>query len=124
MGATIGGIQGYDGFEAFDITSFDKGDLEHFIGERDIIKDQLTKLETVQALQTAGASLQLIMQQMDFDQQTIDDEVARKEEATALAMRSFAESTFGSDTQDTGDTTNNGETTPAQTAPTSTPVAA
>lgn len=80
MAVSIGGMRGYEGFGAFNLDSYAKGDLDHYIKARPIVEDELSKQEKIQGLQAAGASIQLIMKEMDFDQQTIDEEVARQKE--------------------------------------------
>ena len=97
MGVSIGGLRGYEGFQSFNLDSFDKGDLEHFIKDRPVIEDELSKIERINALQAAGASIDLIMQEMDFDEETIAKEKARKEQAQREAMRQFSDATFGAD---------------------------
>jgi hypothetical protein len=109
MAVTIGGMRGYEGFQGFGLDSYDNGDLDHYINERPIIQDQLSKLEKVQTLQGAQAPIWLIMRELDYDEETIEEVIAEKEKNLRDAMRGFAEGTFG----DEENATENGDTTQA-----------
>jgi hypothetical protein len=55
MAISIGAIKGYPGYEAFDAGSYDRGDLEHSIGDRPVFAmDELDRIE-----QSTGRSLVL-----------------------------------------------------------------
>ncbi len=103
MAISIGGFRGYDGFQGYNLNSYDAGDLEHYIQDRPVIDDQLSKEQKLMALQAAGASIGLILSELGYDQQTIDLEVAAKEKAARLAVRAFAASTFGGDDEEEAD---------------------
>lgn len=79
MGVSIGGWRGYAGFEGFNLDSYDKGDLDHYINMRPIVVDELSKFEKVQALQAAQAPIWLVLRELDYDQDTIDEVKAEKE---------------------------------------------
>lgn len=103
MVITIGGLRGLPKFEGFGADSFEDGDEDHFIKAPTIIKDQLSKLERVTALQSAQVPTWLILQEMDFDQEIIDKVEADKEKAARDAVRAMTESAFGDDSEDTPD---------------------
>ncbi len=112
MAVTIGGLRRYKGFESFNLDSYDNGDLEHFINERPIVSDEISKEQKLQTLQSAQAPLWLIMRELDYDEETIDEVNAWKEEQDRNAVRGLAEGVFGSDNGDNnGDNTDNKETT-------------
>lgn len=123
MAVTIGGLRRYKGFESFGLDSYDNGDLEHFINERPIVSDELTKEQKLQALQAGQAPLWLIMRELDFDEETIDEVNAWKEEQDRNAVRGLAEGIFNNDNTDDSEAGNdtNTDTTAADTH---TPVAA
>lgn len=103
MAVSIGGYRGYDGFRGYNLDSYEKGDLEHFIKDRSIVADELSKKERVDSLQAAGAPIWLVMEELDFDQDKIDDVIADEENKARLAMRGFAEGVFN-DTDEDEDT--------------------
>jgi len=86
MAVTIGGVRKYKGFEAFNIDSYDNGDLEHFINPRPIVEDELSKSEKITALNTAKVPVWLILRELDYDQETIDEVVEFQEEQDQKAM--------------------------------------
>ena len=57
MGVAIGGFHNYDKFSGFDLESYDKGELDHTIGEREIFaKDPLDDIELEDAFWKAAKS--------------------------------------------------------------------
>lgn len=100
MAVSIGGFRGYDGFSAFNLDSYAAGDLEHFIGERAIISDELTKQEKIAALQAAGVPVQLILRELGYDEEDIEDVLAWQEEQARGAVRALAANVFGEDEAD------------------------
>lgn len=103
MAVTIGGIRRYEGFQAFNIDSYANGDLEHFIQDRPIVVDELSKLEKITALNTAQVPKWLILRELDYDAETIAEVQAEDEKNRREAMRGFADSVFPED--EDGDTT-------------------
>lgn len=60
MALSIGGMRGYDGYEAFDIGSYAAGDLDHAIGDRTVfLLDPLDRMEELQAKFTAWQTAKL-----------------------------------------------------------------
>ena len=100
MAVSIGGFRGYDGFSAFNLDSYAAGDLEHFIGERAIISDELTKQEKIAALQAAGVPVQLILRELGYDEEDIEDVLAWQEEQARGAVRALAANVVGEDEAD------------------------
>lgn len=106
MCVTIGAIQGYEGFRAFNTDSYDNGDMELSIADRPVIEDRLSRGEKVDKLISiatlpAGTKRQALIE-MDYSEQTIDEIVGADEtesdEKQRQAIRQFAESKFpGSD---------------------------
>jgi hypothetical protein len=107
MAVTIGGIRRYEGFEAFGMDSYDNGDLEHFIQDRPIVVDELSKLEKITALNTAQAPKWLILRELDFDADTIAEVMAEDEKNRRESMRGFAQGVFDED--EDGDVTDTEE---------------
>lgn len=103
MAISIGGFRGYEGFQGYNLDSYDKGDLEHFIKDRPIVADELSKKERIDALQAAGAPIFLIMRELEFDEKAIDEVVADAEEKARAAVRAFSQSTFADDEDTTDD---------------------
>lgn len=125
MAISIGGFRGYDGFRGYNLNSFDAGDLEHYIQDRPVIDDQLSKEQKIMALQAAGASIGLILGELGYDAQTIALEVAAKEKVARDAVRAFASSTFGDDDdEETDDEPADAEENPETEAAPRTPAAA
>jgi hypothetical protein len=55
MALTIGGVQGYAGFESFNANSYEQGDLEFAIRPRDVFKNSLNPRDRINFLITSGA---------------------------------------------------------------------
>lgn len=110
MAVSIGGYRGYTNFEGYTLDSYAAGDLEHWIGERPVIDDTLSKKERLDTLQAAGAPLWMILQEMGYPQDVIDRAMAEKEAQARNAARGFAEGYFGSQ-QDAEEDVRNGEET-------------
>lgn len=71
MGITIGAINGYDKFKAFNKDSYDAGKLELMIGARPPLRDTLSKRERFDLLLQTGAPPQGIWQEMGIGDETI-----------------------------------------------------
>lgn len=84
MALTIGGLRKYKGYESFGLDSYEHGDLDHYINLRPIVVDELSKMEKIQALQTLQAPKWLILRELDFDQDTIDEVMAGETSSNAL----------------------------------------
>jgi hypothetical protein len=114
---TVGGLRGYQGFAGFNLESFDRGDIEIIMKDPEFVQDELSKKEKIDSLNQAQAPIWLVLQEMDYPQEIIDEVKAEKEKNLRDAMRGFAEGTFGDgeDTTDNGDTTDTEETPQKQT---------
>lgn len=80
MAVSIGGMRRYEGFEAFNLESYDKGDLEHNINARPIVADELSKVEKINALKSAQVPAFLILRELDYDEDTIKEVEAYNEQ--------------------------------------------
>jgi hypothetical protein len=64
MAMTIGGVQGYQDFKAFNINSFDRGDLDFSFRERPVIYDALPQVDRVNFLLASGAPQKAIWNEL------------------------------------------------------------
>ena len=79
MALSIGGFRGYDGFKGITLDSYARGELEHFIRERAVVDDVLSRQERIAALQALPLEppkARLILQELGYSAQQIDDVVA------------------------------------------------
>jgi hypothetical protein len=105
MGVTIGGHNGYRGFEAFDLDSYDAGDLEFTIKPRPIFSDELDKSQKITlTLQAADSpAMRLVLAELGYNDEQIDeveDTVLKRE---AAAMRGIVAEAFGESAGDEED---------------------
>lgn len=111
MALSIGGFRGYEGFRGITLDSYARGELEHYIRDRAIVEDQMSKQERIAALQglpAEPAKARLILQEMGYSEQQIDEVVTElsmtAEIQARAAARGFAESVFGRmESDDNGD---------------------
>lgn len=101
MAVSMGGFRGYQEFGGFSLDSYARGDLQHYILTRPVIPDELSKLERIQATQVAGASMELQLREIGYDEETIEEETERAEERSANAVRAFGQSLGFGDEADT-----------------------
>jgi len=101
MAVTIGGIGRYRGFEAFDINSYDAGDLDFTIKERPVFPDEVdkqTKLNLV--LQAADSpAMRLVLSDLGYSDEQIDQVEEAASGREAAAVRGLANAAFGEDDQ-------------------------
>lgn len=101
MGIAIGGYNGYEGFESFNLDSYARGDLQFYIKDRPVIADALSISEHITALgaiNNMSAPLQaLALKKLDYNEEEIDGVIVATEESTRNAARGFADGLFGSD---------------------------
>lgn len=114
MAVTVGGYNRYRGFEAFDLSSYDAGELDFTIKQRDVFADELSKSEKINlTLQAADSpALTVVMRELGYnveDIQEVQDAAMNRE---AAAMRGLAEASFGADS---GEEDDDGSDTEAQT---------
>lgn len=108
MCITIGAQRGYEGFEAFNIGSYDRGDMELAVKERPVVPDSLSiqdRITSFAMVQDKTPALQrLMLQELDVDDDDIDAVVEEAEEAaeaqTRAAVRGLADSVFGENEDD------------------------
>lgn len=83
MAISIGGYNGYDGFESFSLDSYARGDLDFDIRERPVINDSLSKQERIIALQGISAQpseiQRLMLRELDYPERDIDAVIAETE---------------------------------------------
>lgn len=94
MAITIGGVQGYDGFEGFNEYSYDNGDMEMSIADRAVIDDRMDKAEKVTNLIAAAAlpsgTKRQILVEMDYSPDVVNEILATdKEEADVNARNAI-----------------------------------
>lgn len=98
MAIAIGGEMQYEGFLGYNLKSYDRGDLEHYIGERPVIRDMLAKTDRLTALAAIPGTDKLQLEELDYDQETIDEVLAVQDQQTRAAARGLADSIFGAGT--------------------------
>lgn len=91
MAVAIGGYRGMSGFAGFGLDSYLAGDLTHYIPNRSIFTDEMSKREKVAILQSIGASKQLILKEMGYDEETIESEEDAERVVTQNVIRQLAE---------------------------------
>lgn len=123
MALSIGGFRGYEGFEGITLDSYAAGDLEHYIRDRAIIEDALSKQEKVtvlQALPDRPEVARLILEELGYNSARIDEVVSEivvaAERETRAAVRGMAEAWFGAGPQG-GDDSDNQQTEPTPGTP-------
>lgn len=101
MAISIGGHNGYEGFESFSLDSYDRGDLDMYIKDRPVIADSLGLGEKLDKLSQVGSmqpSLQrLALKAMDYDEKTIEEVIADSEKQTRNAARGVADAIFNNE---------------------------
>jgi len=86
MAVSIGGFRGYDGFAGFDLNSYARGDLAHFIADRPVIEESMTVQERIQFLMTSGAPEKAVWAELGIPEQTIKEWEVQKQQKALLAM--------------------------------------
>lgn len=91
MAIAIGGMRGYEGYEGFNLMSYERGDLEHYIDNRPVINDTLSLNEqitlTLQAMsQNAPAS---VYGKMGWGKDDIKEILEAQEASTSAFMQNF-----------------------------------
>jgi hypothetical protein len=112
MALSIGGLRGYEGYQGFNLGSFDAGDEEHSIGPRPVFdKDPLDDLEleeklwTVAALaKNAGYDLPLFLERQGWSQEDISK--LTNSEAYKLKMEAMKMATTVNKNQPAGNMLN------------------
>lgn len=91
MALAIGGYRKLDGFGAFSLDSYAQGQLTHYIPARPIFSDEIGQREKLTILQSIGASKQLILKEMGYDEETIQSEEDAERAVTQDVIRQLAE---------------------------------
>ena len=88
MCVSIGGLRRYDGFQTFGLDSFERGKLDHYIAERPIFEDALTKQERLTVMTQVAvqppALQRLMLEEMEVSEKKIKEVVA---EAGAISQQ-------------------------------------
>jgi hypothetical protein len=105
MAVAINGMRGRDGYQGFNLTSYERGDLEHYIDPTPVISDTLSKSEmitlTLQAMsQSAPAP---VYGKIGWDETDVDD-ILEAQEAQSNAFMMNAQFKNNSDPQPPDDT--------------------
>lgn len=77
MALAIGGYNRYKGYEGFTLESRNDDSTEHQIAKRKYMFDKVSEMERLNILIAAGASKEFLMQELDYAQDVIDEELAR-----------------------------------------------
>lgn len=75
MAVSIGAYRRLDGFTAYNLNSYERGDLDHYIAERPVIEDMLSKQERIsvmQGLPDNPAAARAILEELELAPDTID----------------------------------------------------
>lgn len=118
MAMSIGAIQRYEGFGAFNADSFDRGDMELSIADYSVIDDTLSRAEKVDKLVSVAAlpvgSKRKALGEMGYSEDAVEaiiaEDQAEQEEKTRQAMRGLAESVFPDDEDEDDEDAENLET--------------
>lgn len=101
MALSIGGFRGYDGFAGITLDSYTAGELEHYIKDRPIIEDALSKQDRIMILSNLSDRpevARLVLEELSFSQQQIDEIlmtiIETAERQTRAAVRGMAEAWF------------------------------
>ncbi len=113
MGVTIGGYNRYEGFERFNLASYPAGALEMTIKPRPIIGDSLSKTDRITALGALDnrppAVQRLMLQELDYDEPTINAVLADSEERARQELRTMTDALFNTPDQPVEEDTPDGE---------------
>lgn len=84
-------------FRGFDLNSYDDGLLEFSIAERPVFKDHITAQEKATILINADGkdTLPIIMRDLGYSQEDIDEVTMTTAQRTADAVRGLADAAFG-----------------------------
>lgn len=123
MVVTMGAVMGIEGFGAFNIDSYDRGEMELSIAETPIIDDKLSRVEKIDKIVSVaplpvGSKRKALIEigyTKDDAETIIADDKAESEEKARQAIRAMADSAFGEDededeTVDTEDTAKEADT--------------
>lgn len=79
MALSIGGFRGCDGFRGITLDSYAAGELEHYVKERPIIEDALSRQERIAILANLPdrpAAARLVLEELNFSQERIEEVLA------------------------------------------------
>lgn len=111
MAMTVMGVRKYPGGETFDENSFADGELDHQVKERPVIADTLSAKEKVDAMNQASAPLWLLLTELGFSDDIIEqvrsEEEAQKREDVRNALASIFPPDEGDSEQEDAQTDDN-----------------
>jgi hypothetical protein len=89
-------------FAAFTLNSYDEGVLDFHIAERPVFKDHLTSRDKAELLMQADGKpvMKIIMRDLGYSQEDIDEVLAEEAQRTADAVRGLADAAFAGNQQD------------------------
>lgn len=96
MALTIGGYRGYDGFEAFDLDSYARGDLDFEIAERPVLADNLTKKERLDLMTLTKSPARWVWEELG----KTEEEIAEAEAEAEARAQEMAEALQGAGNED------------------------
>lgn len=127
MAIAIGGMRGYRNMEPYDLSALEfDDDIQHYIGNRPVIPDTLSRREEFEVLRDADAPTWLVLTKLGESQEVIDRVVGEEETKKRNEVRGAFQGIFGGDdsaedddpTGDEIEGEDDEETIPAQSATT------
>jgi hypothetical protein len=112
----IGGFRRYEGYESFDLDSWQTDATRHFIQAREIIKPVLTIDKIVEVMERQKVPLQFILTEMGFPKNKVDKIVKAAEKEREKRQEEFQQN-IAQGQQGQGEQDNNGQNRPQQLAP-------
>lgn len=103
MAIAIGGYRRYEGFTAYSLESYENGDLEHFVGNRAVVPDELSLLDKVNVLKELGGTKKLVLQALGYPDDVIDELMNADEQRARAEVQSMTQSIFGQTSEDDED---------------------
>lgn len=91
MAVAIGGMRGYDGYQGFNLMSLERGNLEHYIEQRPVISETLSKSEQIQlTLQAMSLNApRSVYAKMEWGEDAIEEILVAQEQATSSFINGF-----------------------------------
>ncbi len=100
MAIAIGGYRRYEGFTAYSLDSYENGDLEHFVGNRAVVPDELSLLDKVNVLNGLGGTKKLVLQALGYPDDVIEEIVGADEARARAEVQSMTQGIFGNEPDD------------------------
>lgn len=103
MAIAIGGYRRYEGFTAYNLESYENGDLEHFVGNRAVVPDELSLLDKVNVLNGLGGTKKLVLQALGYPDDVIDELMGEDEQRARAEVGAMTQGIFGQTSEDDED---------------------